>query len=254
MNMIAKEVREQAVAHAISAYPHESVGVVVDGAYIPLENKHESPARDFYVPPEEYLALGTIEALLHSHPFVKGDVIPCLYPSARDMASQMAMAVPWGIICCDDERAWEIEWFGDQTPRKPLEGRGFAHGITDCYSLIRDYYLMEHGIRLKEFPRDWEWWKNGQDLYVEGFSQTGFVSIAPSGLLPGDVFLASIGTSAMRGGKVNHGGIYLGNDMILHHKTGASPYDPGRLSVRECGIRYMQYATHYLRHEEMPCR
>ncbi|KAG0739940.1 hypothetical protein G6F24_017181 [Rhizopus arrhizus] len=34
----------------------------------------------------------------------------------------------------------------------PLEGRQFAHGILDCYSLVRDFYALELGITLSQYP------------------------------------------------------------------------------------------------------
>ena len=50
-------------------------------------------------------------------------------------------------------------------------------GVSDCYSLIRDWYRTERGIALPEFPRDWEWWEYGGDLYAMGFAEAGFVKL-----------------------------------------------------------------------------
>jgi cell wall-associated NlpC family hydrolase len=47
----------------------------------------------------------------------------------------------------------------------PLVGRQFAHGVLDCYSLVRDFHARELGIPLSEYERQDDWWSHGQDLY-----------------------------------------------------------------------------------------
>ncbi len=254
--MFAPEIVEKAIAHAKAAWPQESVGVIAGGDYHPLQNIHPAPQEGFLTAPEDYvrveMEIGPIEAVVHSHPH-KGESCPRLYPSAADMQGQLDSAVPWGIISCDAGRAWPVQWFGDQCPIPPYEGRTYIHGIQDCYSLIRDYYRLDLGVILKEFPRDWQWWESGnEDLYSLGFAKTGFKVIPLSQARPGDVFLAKLGRAALRNNITNHGGIYLGNEEILHHKCGLSPYDPQRLSVKEGITRYAEYITHMLRHEALP--
>lgn len=240
---------EEAIKHAQQCYPNESVGVFVDNKYIPLENEHTQPLNDFKVSPEIYLKVGKIQAVVHSHPF-RGDPVPRLYPSAADMRGQMDTAVPWGIICCDKERSWPVQWFGDQCPIPKYTERGFIHGIQDCYSLIRDYYRQEFGVLTKDFPRDWAWWNNGdQHLYERFFMDAGYRQIPMSQAKIGDVFLAILGRSAIKNNVVSHGGIYLGGDEILHHKSGDLPYDMTRLSNTECIHRYVKYIKYFLRHE-----
>ena len=40
-------------AHASEVYPNESVGFVVDGVYVPMENIHEDPLNHYTVDPKE---------------------------------------------------------------------------------------------------------------------------------------------------------------------------------------------------------
>lgn len=255
--MFDKSVIDAAKAHAMAEYPREAAGVVVGDEYLPQENISPDATKTFELAADVWVKHGPVRGVLHSHPSTAqkpGND----YPSAADMASQIATAVPWGIIVCDAERAAEPVWFGDQIPPPPLTGpeRYFRHGVTDCYALIRAYYRDKLGISIPDFARDWEWWnrqKGGtaekQNLYVEGFGAAGFHEIAAAEVRPGDVFLAAI-----RSANPCHGGVYLGGsgDMILHHLCSGKPVDRSRLAVEEPGVRYLKYVTHWLRHKDRP--
>jgi cell wall-associated NlpC family hydrolase len=121
----------------------------------------------------------------------------------------------------------------------PLLGRMWCHGVLDCYSLIRDWYRLERGIVLPDFTRSDEWWLKNQNLYVDNFRAAGFTRIVDEDALqPGDVLLMQIMAPVP-----NHGAVYLGDGIILHHLH-------GRLSCREVwGGYYKKHTTHILRHD-----
>lgn len=239
--MFSEKIINDIKAHALDQYPNESCGFIVDEEYISFDNLADKPKESFVIQPEawaKYSQHGTIKAVVHSHP----DGPDC--PSEADMRQQVATDIPWGIICTNGEQTTEPFWFGDDAPKAPLIGRGFRHGVTDCYSQIRDYYLLERKITLPEFPRDWEWWLEDQDLYQDGFAIAGFKLINESEVKEGDVFLAQV-----RSKVPNHGGVYLGNGLGLHHLTGALAVDMTRLSVREPINRWNKFITHWLRYD-----
>lgn len=178
-----------------------------------------------------------VQAIFHSHPGGP------FFPSREDMEQQIAMDIPWG-IACTHTRHNEVFWFGDGAPKAPLIGRGFRHGVTDCFSLVRDFYKEVHDIHVEEFARDWEWWHNDERLYEDGFTKAGFYEISKAELQPGDGFIASI-----RSKTPNHAGIYLGNGLILHHTCAKEGYQPDRLSVVEPAARWIPFLTKVLRHE-----
>lgn len=250
--------------HAQELYPVEACGLLVDGAYIrcenvaaPLESHREDLGYDcpccmcsFEIAPEEYLSHPNIEAVIHSHPGGP------FFPSERDMQGQLDTDVPWGILMVDEDRASHVEFWGDQLPIKPLIGREFVHGITDCYSLIRDVFrlgkdaLKEQGVTdewpmdpvfMADVPRSDAWWEHeDRDLYSELFESRGFHKIAASEVLPGDVFLGSVKSK-----KLNHGGVYIGNDLIIHHL-------PTKLSVRSPAGLWARAAKLWIRHKDHP--
>ncbi|MGE0256802.1 MAG: C40 family peptidase [Alphaproteobacteria bacterium] len=229
--MLGTGVTDAARAHALAEHPHESCGVVVGGRYIPVTNSADEPCAGFVMPPSAWIEHGPVEAVLHSH--TDGSD----WPSAADMRGQIASAVPWGIVVTDGRTAASPFWWGDGVQTPPLVGRPFRHGVTDCYSLIRDWYRLERDILLPDFPRDPDWWLAGGDLYRDGFPRAGFVQL-PAGAAhePGDVFLG-----ALRGRVPHHGGIWLGHGLILHHLE-------RRLSRREPLGGWRKFVTHWLRH------
>lgn len=238
------EFSDQIQREAAASYPEEAAWVITRAGCRQVANIADDPKKHFRISDGDMLEayLDDLLAIVHSHP----NGPDC--PSEADMRGQVASARPWGIICTDGEGCLPITWWGDQVTREPLVGRGFRHGVTDCYSLIRDYYHLEHGIDLPEFPRNWNWWHDGQDLYTEGFPKAGFRRFDPDVETPqaGDMWF-----SQLRSSVPNHGGIYLGDETILHHATSKKAVDPSRLSRREPIHRWLPHITHWLRHEEM---
>lgn len=235
--MFGKLIDRQILEYMTPGAPEECCGYInADGEFIRVVNLSKDPENSFECEaPEDALAI------VHSHPGGP------FYPSETDMRQQLASAKPWGIAAFN-ERHQEVFWFGDEAPRAPLVGRGFRHGVTDCYELIRDFYLTVHGIELPQFPREWEWWKNGdRSMYMNGFEEAGFYGVSQDEILPGDVFFATVGHHKSR--FPNHAGVYLGNGLILHHVSSIHGYDPSRLSTIEPASNYMPFLTKVIRHE-----
>ena len=95
-------------------------------------------------------------------------------------------------------------------------GREYVFGIHDCWSLIRDYFETLN-IKL----RDWDRPINPQDFcdnpYFENcFEKTGFRELKPNeSLKENDCILFSLNSTGL-----NHIGVLLKNQMILHHIEG----------------------------------
>jgi len=224
----SKKIIEEIKAIAIREYPNEACIFIANGDIVQVKNIAANPAEDFAV---DWLPFDNLQAFVHSHPNGKPE------PTKQDMISQLKTKVPWGVLATDGESATDINWWGKDI--KPFIGREFIHGVSDCYTLIKDYYELELDIDIPEFPRDWEWWKNGEDLYIEGFEKAGFIRISEKEARVHDVFLASIKSDTP-----NHGGVYLKNGLVLHHVQ-------NRLSRKEPATRWKKYTTHWLRHKDL---
>lgn len=227
-------------ADAVAAYPNEAVFLLsADGDCRRVNNCADDPTSTFRVSKRE-MARGRaagLAAVVHSHP----DYPAC--PSAADMRGQLSTAVPWGVVATDGQSATSITWWGEGVPVPELVGRPFVHGVTDCYSAIRDWFRSERDTVLPEFPRDWEWWNNEGDLYRDGFAAAGFTRIDTKDALPGDVWLCQL-----RSPVPNHGGVLLERGLCLHHPSARLPVEPAFLSRIEPINRWLPHITHVLRY------
>lgn len=215
-------------AHAEQVYPNECCGFIVDGEYRPQQNIADNPTLDFEIMPQAYPLTG-LQAVVHSHP--KGNPSP----SRLDMQGQILTDVPWGIIPMSDEIAGQPVWYGGNPP--PVVGRPYRHGPSgsdgagDCYAVIKDWYHIERGITLPEYPR-----QNGEAPFLDNFEDAGFTRITEKEMEPGDVLLMQIHAKTP-----NHGGVYLGRGQWVHHLQ-------LQLSRKDNLTRYKNFLTHVLRY------
>lgn len=230
-----KRLQDEIAAHAAKEYPREACGLlvrIVDTVRYIACNNIASGKENFIIDPRDYAAcarMGEITGVVHSHP----DASP--KPSQADMVACEASGLPWHILSYPGREWAHIAPSGYEAP---LLGRVWVHGILDCYSFIRDWYRIERGIDLPDFPRNEEWWNKGENIYVENFEKAGFRRILDGGPQPGDVLLMQVLSNVP-----NHGGIYLEGDILAHHLY-------NRLSTREVwGGYYRKHTTHILRHE-----
>lgn len=151
-------------------------------------------------------ALGEVVGIVHSH--VEHDA----QPSPADLEACEASGLPWWIYSIKSKQWSHFEPKG-YTP--DLVGREFVHGVTDCYSIVRDYYRQRLGVALPNYSRAVEWWQNGEDLYQQHFAEQGFREITLAQIQPGDAILMRIASKVP-----NHAAIYLGDGVILHHLQG----------------------------------
>lgn len=223
--------------HAEACAPRECCGLAVVRKgklrYVPCCNLLAGASADvFAIDPADYAVaedMGAIAAIVHSH------VNESPQPSMADLVGIEESRLPW-LIVNHPVGTWTLTEPSGYIA--PLTGRPFVHGVLDCYSLIRDWYIRERGILLPDgHPRAERWWEKGDDLYRQNFAAAGFVEIEECELQPGDVILMQNMAPV-----TNHGAIYLGENRILQHCM-------GRLSSRDVwGGAYRKNATHFLRY------
>lgn len=232
---LTDDVKDAVAQHAADEYPRECCGLVIvfkgRQQYRPCRNIAVGTDQ-FAMHPEDYVSAdqaGEIVAVVHSHPNIPAR------PSQADLVACEATGLPWFIL------SWPVGTWEEVYPTgyvAPLVGRQWSHGVLDCYSIIRDWYAQERGITLPDFERHDEWWLRGENLYEKNFAKAGFHPINRDELSAGDVILMQVGSPV-----ANHGAIYLGDGLILHHVQ-------NRLSTRDVyGGYWLKHTKTFLRHE-----
>ena len=212
--------KDDALVHAKDQDPKEAVGLLLNirgkQKYYPCKNLAITNYQEFILNPEDYVKadnLGDIVAVVHSHPSTPP------IPSQADRISCEHSKLPWHIV-----NPKTGEW-GECQPEgyvPDLLGRPWVWGVTDCWSLVVDWYKQEKSIELKDYARTMtpqEFLEN--PLFEDYAWRTGFRELRPDEpCIKGDVLLMSIMHPTL-----NHVAIFLG-DMVLHHLA-------DRLSCRE---------------------
>tara|TARA_R100000773_G_scaffold34396_1_gene29357 strand:- start:1678 stop:2379 length:702 start_codon:yes stop_codon:yes gene_type:complete len=205
--------KDRALAHAKEQDPKESCGLLLNirgkERYYPCRNLSMTNHQCFILDPEDYVKAdntGEITAIVHSHP-----VTPPI-PSQADKISCEQSNLPWYIV---NPKTEQWGFYKPEGYKPPILGRPWVWGVTDCWSLVVDWYKEEKGIKLLDYKRPTtpeEFLEN--PVFEKYLPSRGFRLLEPNEkLIDGDVLAMSI-----FGQGLNHVAIFLNGD-VLHHLT-----------------------------------
>lgn len=242
MIIIDNDVLEDFKEHCKQSFPHEAVGILKGGKYVPLKNSSENPTENFFLSNSDIIEEDDVTALLHSH--TDGSV----RPSYEDMKTQISIGIPMGIMGVYNDyennafNFTRIEWLG--VFKNDYLGLPYIFGINDCYSLVRNWFYKHKKIELMDFPRRWEFW-NIENIFLNNLALAGFKEITINEAEPGDVFLCTFHNIAHI---PIHCGVLVEDDMIEHHTSLMRPVNYSMKSVREPAHRYLSSMSHFARY------
>ena len=230
--------KQDALVHAKDQDPKESCGLLIDvkgkEKYFPCKNLSTYSQQCFIIDPEDYAKAedsGKILAVIHSHP-----VTPPV-ASQADMISCEESGVIWHIV---NPKTEQWGFYKPSGYKPPLIGRHWVWGITDCWSLVRDWYKENLGITLRDWNRPTtpeEFIEN--PVFEKCAWRTGFRQLRPEEKLEnGDLLFMSIMATGL-----NHVAIFLDGD-VLHHLADRisckEPYNQWLLKCTGMRLRYAQ--------------
>jgi proteasome lid subunit RPN8/RPN11 len=222
--------KHNALEHALKDAPREACGlvVVIKGReqYWPCKNL--APAQDFFIlDPDDYAAAedaGDVIAVFHSHPQTPAQ------PSQADRMACEKSGLVWHICNPGTEMWCKIEPEGYQAP---LIGREWVWGVSDCWTLVRDWYKEEMGLELPDWERPASLLEfHGAPMFERCFADAGFEDHGINEPEHGDLIFMQLNGSP----GLNHVAVYVGEQRILHHLR-------GRLSSRDIWGGYYQKNT-----------
>ena len=217
---LTKQTKIDILKHAKEAAAHESCGfVVVSGrkqSYKTCTNVAVLPQDAFEIDAADWVDVdGDVIAIVHSHPRNEP------YLSGADRKAQQQSGLTWALVTSSDVKLFRFAPL--------LRGRKFDYGTADCFTLIRDAFML-CGIDFRDHPRT----DIDCDAHACSFEQNlpdgGFIRIH-DGLQAGDVVLTA------QNGVANHAALYLGGGEIVHHVL-------DHLSRVEPYGKYWQRMTH----------
>lgn len=183
---------------------NEICGFIVQDMVFPCKNQSPNPNHHFAISPLDYLRasyLGKIEIIYHSHTknpeFSEFDKINLCNQKLR------------GLMYCKEKDCFKV--FLPESYNNKYVGRVFEIGVSDCLSLVADYYKEELKIILPKIKRKEGWYKQNKNIVKENtpanFKQIPFEKAQKNDLLVFDMLNNDLPC---------HFGIYLGDDVILH--------------------------------------
>ena len=134
------------IDHFLDVYPEEGCGLLLNRrgklVWVPCENTAEDKRNYFEMSSKDYIKAslsGDIHAIVHSHPDFSAEL------SESDIKMSDFLQIPFIVFSVPDLE--KVEYYPKRI-RSPLLGREYKFGVSDCYSLARDYYYEEHKISL----------------------------------------------------------------------------------------------------------
>jgi proteasome lid subunit RPN8/RPN11 len=236
---MANDILQTILEHAERDFPREACGLIIQVGEqlqaLAMDNLSDDPEHSFVIDPLKFAQYAEhIVSVYHSHP----NKSPA--PSQADIDSAERCNLPFVIVGYPSGEVFTYKPKGGQV--SPYIGRQFVYGVSDCVTLVVDYYQQEFGIVLDDsihLARDWYQDVGNYDRLKNAFIQRGFAVVDE--LKPNDLVVMQLA-----GQCPNHVAVYLGDNRIIHHPSETT------LSRSEMYGAYWRHNTaFYLRHEAL---
>lgn len=206
--------------------------VVVEGqlTFVACDNIAYDRKNSFMIHPTDIVTqsnAGDVIGVGHSHVTVSAK------PSDEDRVNSENCRLPFVIFQPD---TGDIDSYDPIGIVPDLIGRRWVLGVSDCYTLARDYYKKQD-LELRDYVRNDVRTLYKESMFEKHFSENGFHVVSDTPHVH-DAFLIQVSANV-----ANHVAILVDDDVILHHLQ-------NRLSCREVyGGYWRRHTMYHLRHE-----
>lgn len=221
--------------HCISDRSREMCGLFVlrEGVvqFEPCQNSAYDTQNSFLIHPADYVRCmdsGEVIGVGHSH------VTAPVRPSPEDIVHSENCKLPFVIFQPETN---EVDSYNPTGDPVPLVGRRWSLGVSDCYTLVRDYYKTQ-GVVLNEYVRNEYQCLTRDTRFVDKAEENGFVDVTGQAPRVHDLILIQVKADVP-----NHAAVLVSESIILHHIQ-------GRLSCRDpYGGYWVRNTAKVLRHK-----
>tara|TARA_R100000008_G_C3551049_1_gene150437 strand:+ start:133 stop:849 length:717 start_codon:yes stop_codon:yes gene_type:complete len=211
--ILHRNIKDKIKDYSLRESPNECCGLIVNdqskGDIVFLcKNISDNPRVHFEIDTKDYLRasqLGEIVAVFHSH--VNGD------SQFSELDKQVSNGLEiQSILYSVKENKFNVYYPNDYT--NEYVGRKFEIGKSDCFSVMRDFFMKELNIFVNNYHRDQDWQKKTPHIYDHSYEKEGFIKVEDGTLKKYDCILFKFLKNT------EHIAVYLGDDLILHQPRG----------------------------------
>lgn len=124
-----------------------------------------------------------------------------------------------------------------------LLGKNYEVGVNDCFSLLAEFYYLVYGIQFPNYARPEFFYESDLNLVENVIADLGLIDkpIVLNQMREGDILCFRVSSN-----HTNHIGVYVGNNLFIHHLRG--------VKGREDNLdqRWFRRITRVLSHPDVP--
>ena len=221
--------------YLVNKWPEEGCGLIINKRgklfWKPCDNVAEDKTKSFVINPAEYISasmIGDIHAVVHSH--IDEDCTP----SENDKNNSDYLQIPYHIYSIPEGEKYV---YTPKYKKVPLLGRTYEFGKNDCWTLVRDYLKQELNINMPMMKFEPKFYEKGINYFEDLIEPWGCKVVKEPKV--GDIIYFMI----QRNDIPNHCGVYLGEDIFMHHQE-------NRLSCRDSLPKWNKYVRSFVRCKE----
>lgn len=207
--MLSIQIKKEIKEHALRTKPFECNGLILfnNNCYQVFRCKNLS----YY--PEDHAILSPLDYVMAEK---QGKIVGYYHSQESDSPSLIDNYTAYYhniysiVYCLGSDKFYVIE-----PELKDFLNKDFNIGVNDCFSLVKNYYKNKLNIYINNYNRGEDWYIKTPKIIISNFEKEGFKRIKMEDIKENDIILFG------EEDDISHLGIYLRNDMLLHHPRGA---------------------------------